>query len=689
MDTTGAVGGGGERSLATLFTVPGVHSGDRRHIPVHRPQVERAALLVREARLVERLAAWRAEDGHDPAKGGRPSDFTDAQVLTLLVLLALEGQSLHATLVRDLIQYRLTRGALEALGVNNNDPRWLPEQRARYARLWRAVHRVLDVMDPHPDEQRHKRYTYKEWAAVLAARDTDLEDARLERLHEFANALVWTTVEALPSEVRARWDGTIAVDGTHIPLVKRGMSGFGGDNRDARIEAERLERGRRNGKQPARQKQVPLAERFQDEGSKMANRKVSSAPYGGWYTRNHEYLDRPDGKPETKWALDAQLAFMGHPGPGGDFPNLVLGMNLDKPARQPRTSAMKALSNVLSHDLPRGYVVGDRDYFPKARPEDWNIPLRKAGYEIVGDLIRRQTGVQDGYEGAILVDSNWYCPGMPKEHKEATTQFHAAQKKLLEAVRARQQATRELEAARPGDDATPQERSRYRLAQAKLRRLQHTEEQLTEEFNRADATWRKLLEYRRRYLLRPREARRDNGSRSFKCPASGPGATVTCDLKPTSAGTTRGSRTAIRKKDLPSHPGKVCTNHSGLTIPVTAAAKHVQELVWQSEEWKDAFGYPRAMNEARNGWLKDVTGGSIAETRRRLMRGFAAQVLLLGLMIAAENIRAIEAFLRIPDQPRVPRKPRRSVRVRWNPEEDDYEWSEVGEANPNAPPLAA
>ncbi|GAA1380785.1 hypothetical protein [Luteococcus sanguinis] len=684
MTTTGA-SMGGEGNLSRLFDVPGVHSGDRRFVPVHAPQVERAALWVRASGVLEKLAQWRTEDGYDPTKGGRPSQFTDEHALVLLAVLALEGQELTAVRARDLVLTRLTDAGLEALNVNLNDHRWVKGERGVYLRLWRTVRRVLDVIDPHPDEQHHSRYTYREYATLLSKRDTDLEERRRQRLAEFTNALIWTTVEALPERLLKNWDGTIAVDGTHVPLVKKGITGFGPDNRQATIEAARVEHARKNRKKvPTGSDWKPLAERWQ-EGPR-SERKVSSEPYGGWYTRTHEEIDKPDGHRDTKWALDAQLAFMAHPGPDPQFPHLVLGMGLDKPARQPRQSAMTALANVMSHDLPRGYVVGDRDYYPHAQAEDWAIPLRSAGYKIVGDLRRDTHGVMGHFAGAELVDGNWYCPAMPILHKNATVDYHAAQGKVAKAITNRQRLTRAIKDLQPASGASEEKQAAYRGAQVNLRRAEREEAKAKEEFARVEARWKELLEYRQRFLLRPREAPRENGSQAFKCPASGSGATVSCPLKKEPPRTSKGTRTPIQKGNLPKHPGKVCTNSSGITIPVEESAKYAQALVWQSDEWKRAYAYPRSMNEARNGWLKNVQGGSIADHARRPMRGLAAQSLLLALMLGAENIRAIEVYLRDEDKPKKPRPPKVVTPVAtWDSEEDDYDWADA----PNAPPVAA
>ena len=542
-------------TISTLLDKEGVHSANRRHVSIHVLQVESAHVLVREARLVEMVDAWRAEDGYDPKEGGRPPAYTTEQILILFVLLALEGQDLHITLLRDVVMTRLTDNAREYLGIKPPSTKWLHQPAAVYQRLWRSTRHALEPIDPHPDEQRHRRYTKDEWKRILAERDPDFEAKRFARLREFNNAIIWSTVQALPSRLLSQWDGTIGVDGTHIPTVTKGTT--------------------------------------------SRSKRVSSEPNAGWYNRTHEDIVR-DGKPHIKveWAWDAALAVMANPGPGGYFPRLILGMSMDKPGVAPAQNAMTALNNVLKADLPRGYMVGDRAYYPGAKPETWQSLIREAGFMIVGDLMIQKTpqgikygvGVQDSFGGALLIDGTWMCPAIPKGLAEATMDFS-------------------------NGDITEDEKNTRR--------------------DRRDA-----------YHLRAKEAPRDNGSQCFKCPASGPGATVDCplkDLAPKAKDQPR--RPKIRQEDLPEHPGPICTNANSMTIPAKAGAKYKQSLPWESEEWNRAYHYPRNTIEGKNGYIKNSKGGSVASHDRRRLRGVAGQFFLTGIMIAAENIRAIEEFL--------------------------------------------
>lgn len=323
--------------VAGLFDAPSnLHTGNRRHIPVHVGQVQRAKALVQQAGLVEKLVLWRLDDGFNPSKGGRKASITDEQLLTLLMLLALESQPLHVTLLALMVKHRLTDKAAAELGLNPDTG----TQNEWYYRLWRAARKVLAPIDPHPETPRRERLSKKVFYRIRDSRDPKFVAARLKRMHEFSNALIWASVGAMPEHLRKRWDGTIAMDATPV-----------------------------------------LASRI---GSPKRSTRVSSEPDAGWYVREHDALGDDGGGDKMKWAWDATLVTMASPCEDDSFPKLLLGMSMDKPGFRPAENAMTAMDNLLSSDLPRGYAVGDRVYFPMTKPEKLQVPLRMAGYKLVG-----------------------------------------------------------------------------------------------------------------------------------------------------------------------------------------------------------------------------------------------------------------------------------------------------------------
>lgn len=63
-------------------------------------------------------------------------------------------------------------------------------------------------------------------------------------------------------------------------------------------------------------------------------------------------------------------------------------------------------------ELPRGRFLGDRLYLPGQKAENLQVPLRKAGYDLIGDYKKNELGLQTELaSGAVVVDGQLYCPG--------------------------------------------------------------------------------------------------------------------------------------------------------------------------------------------------------------------------------------------------------------------------------------
>lgn len=121
-------------------------------------------------------------------------------------------------------------------------------------------------------------------------------------------------MEAMPAELRERWDSTVTMDATPVLAWRIGTTARGS--------------------------------------------RVSSEPDAGWYVREHDPLGDDGGGDKMKWAWDATLTNMASPRDDDAFPKLLLGMSLDRPGFRPTDNAMRAMDNLLTSDLPRNYAVG-------------------------------------------------------------------------------------------------------------------------------------------------------------------------------------------------------------------------------------------------------------------------------------------------------------------------------------------
>jgi hypothetical protein len=346
---------------------------------VNDSTVTGALSIIDTSGIANRVAVWRAEDAKDRHPGGRSSAIDDRAILALLVLLALEGSPLFVTNIANIIEHRLSDNALSLLGVRQHaadGDNW-------YHRTWRAVHRLLSVIDPYP-APRWKKMSANKFKVIEALRDPDEVERREARLNELSNALVHATWKMVPRDIRRRWKGNICVDATPVKAFARGYS-----------------------------KRVP----------------VSSEHDAGWYVREGDHRDTGNmkGRVQAKflfgWEATIVVATTNDPKTEANFPLLATGMAFDKPGFNVAENAIEVIRSMQDDGMPVGLAVGDRAYWPNSMVEKLQLPMRALGYANVNDYQSDQLGVQAGHGGGIMVEGAWYCPSMPKPLVEATIDY--------------------------------------------------------------------------------------------------------------------------------------------------------------------------------------------------------------------------------------------------------------------------
>ncbi|KRC61185.1 hypothetical protein ASE14_09660 [Agromyces sp. Root81] len=331
---------------------------------------------------------------------------------------------------------------------------------------------------------------------------------------------------------------------------------------------------------------------------------TSSDPEAGLYYRSANVRadlldDLQHGRPGRRirttevsiWAYEASLVTQSPNDPTrpADFPMLTIGMAFHKPALAAAYEALRAIRSIRDRGHPAGWLAGDLLYMPNSIPEEFQLPLRGLGYEPIMDYRIDQLGLQENHAGAIMLDGAWHCPATP-ENLYNPVGDHRANPDIID------KATRDAR-----------------------------------------------LQQRRSFALRPKQAPDRDGFQPLKCPASGPGATVLCPLKKLRAGQTTNATTVVTNP--PEHPGPICTRHTSTTFPPEAGARWKQKLPYMLKEWNDRYSTGRNGVEGFNGFLKDPARESLAASGRRRLRGYAAQYLLTAVLVAAANMRKIEAFL--------------------------------------------
>lgn len=361
--------------------------------------VKRAWNIVERSGVVELVEQWRIEDGLVTNKGGRPRAVSIHAALALWLLRAIQREAQHFQDMGRVVAFGLTSRIWDLLGLteepfDDKDRRQRRKVRKLWAdRIWETMWVVRETMEPYPEVRLKERYTVGEWMDLVPGGALDVNDdeeraafrsARRARGVEFANRLIWASVELMDPGAFAEWDGTVAVDGTALQVSKRGN---------------------------------PSKKRLQNSAV-PEDALMASTPVAGWH---HKETGDHDGEnPEVKggtyaWGFEATLAAMTGPGfaERGGRPGLILGMGFHRPGVNPTARLWESLQNITERpELPRGYMLFDRLY-PTQKPEGMHIPLREEGYDLVFDYKDKERGLQTVLpSGAVVIDGGLYSPGI-------------------------------------------------------------------------------------------------------------------------------------------------------------------------------------------------------------------------------------------------------------------------------------
>ena len=573
-----------------------VASGDRpdsSHETLTLPQVSddlvrRAIEVIGRTGLLALIETWEREARKGP--GGRHRTLTLRALLVGLLVVARLGEPAHLKRVHKLLFYRVSPEIRAELGVPNPPaPRDWRRQLATYRNVRTRFHGLLALMDPS-DRPKNRRLTDDSFMALFEEKaaqrsDADREEA-YERLTLFINLLLEASFLMLPREYRKSWNGGVSVDATVIPAFAR----------------------------PER--------RAKERNKSWQDRKVlrrSTDPDCGYYSRSNDDRDddtEPQSPKKLIWGYEASLVVLAHVEAAGDPPLPVLAMAmppLHVPGREPGRNATRALKNLREErGHPAGYLSADNAY-SAAKSEDFQLPARALGYDLVLTYRIDQLGIQGESNGFLLVEGRWYCPAMPEPLIQATLDWRQG---LID-----------------------------------------------EEMHH------KRIEARRTFEAKPKGKSFDGGHQRYSCPASQGAPTAWCELKPKTDTRLENLNQELRKRirpteELKARPPKCCSQES-VTIPPAAGAKSFQSLPLGTDEHHVRFSGQRNAVEGFNGFLKDSAEEGVANPQRRRIRGQAAQSVLVAFQIVAANLRKIDSFLEkmaaLVDAPRASRRRRRAT----------------------------
>jgi hypothetical protein len=502
----------------------------RRAIP--NEEVARCLALVERSGVAEWLETEIEARYRRP---GRPRELSVVALLTALLLLATDDRALHLSAVTEVLFCRLSDEAKATLSVTG-DAQAQRSFLARYRQVRYLFHAVTSVLDPS-GLPKNQRLGVEEFARrCVELGDDEVRDAR-DRVESFTGAMLSASVAECERPSRLAY----GLDATPVPLFSRGPS-------------------KRSG-------------------------LCATDPDGGWYVREGDHREREDHKGRRRsrvaWALEATLLTTASREPGSlaAFPNLVVGLALDRPGVDPGGTARRVLAGARSRGFAPGPLGVDRAY-SGALSTVFHLPARAMGFELVIDYRVDQLGRQANSHGAVLVEGAWYCPAMPEVLVSATLDLRSG---VIDA-----------------------------------------------------ATYRQRIEARRAYALRRKSGPDADGYERFMCPAQGARPKVRCQLRPSSLAVL-----GARPVNPPASPSLLCSQHA-ITIAPDVAARHAQSFAYGSEEWARHYATLRNTIEGWNGFVKDPAHEALAQPARRRVRGIAAQSIFVTLLIVAANLRKID-----------------------------------------------
>lgn len=340
-------------------------------------QVAAALRVVDLADVVDTIAEWREHDTVGRGAGGRPAVISDRAALTIFMLLACAHRPLHVRQGALMLARQLDEEGLALLGITppvghtGGADDW-------YQRLWRAIHRILDVIDPYP-APRNRRLTAEEITELKNARDPAVQTIRRLRLDWVSNRLIEATWQLLPRRVRRAERTNVCIDATPVRAHARG-------------------------------------------------RKTSDAttePDAGWYVREGEHLDTGDPNKRHKygWEIHLAVACTNDPLKPATGPLMVTGVSFDRPGKRIAENAMTILTSMTDRGYPPGLIATDRAYWPNSQPDKLQLPARALGWNNINDYKETERGVKAGHAGGIQVEGAWYCPSMPQPLITATIDY--------------------------------------------------------------------------------------------------------------------------------------------------------------------------------------------------------------------------------------------------------------------------
>lgn len=533
--------------------------------PAPKAYLNNAIRIVERSGVLPQLKKW--DQGRRKSNAGAKPIIPLSAVLVLFLLNVQMGFGITYHQLARTLDLRCTREQFTLLGIRDapgDHDDW-------YQRIWSASARMLSLIDPYP-APRDRILNAEQYAQLLERQKTpeavEKSTRNLQRIDWVCNQLIVASVHMLPADIWARYKGNLVIDATRGRIA-----------------------GRPNPTNDAlyRTNPDPLSRRYRRE-------------------ENHDGHGAKTDEP----AYELETGVMGWNTPGANtqFPSLITAVSFHNPGEL-SGHAVKLIKLHQKLGFHRIIVIADRAYNGEAI-ENFHVPARKLGCELVVDYKVNELGAKGYYQDLIMLDGNWHVNWIPDNLIAATAELAKLSAELGKA-----KETIRIAAARKKPATKAQ------LAELEAAKSAIAEEPLTR------AVLRQRVANRASYRMVPKGLPDSDGFQRFSYP------TGVGDL--TKAGAASKGKSITIPMLIPEEESTARKRRK--TQPI----KFLQKLPYGTKEWHEAYGV-RSLVESSNNLIKLASAEDIGNPKKRSGRGYAFHYLAMTLASVSSNIRRIVTF---------------------------------------------
>jgi len=336
-----------------------------RHAPhTNLEHVKLYGRIVDESGCVDALERWA--DERRKSNAGRKPLMSFRTVLILFVMHLDSDSDQRCNNIAKTLFAQTTPETRAYLGL----PRLRLTKRQWYCRYWRALNRMLSLVEPW-DVPKNRAATAEEYQRALET----YSQVKRDRMDEIMNRLVQTTVRRLPDEIRATYKGNVAIDATLLQVV-----GEANPNR-ANTHLDRLNLDSMSGR----------------------------------YRRGGNHEGTGAKKDSAGWEVETIVTVPNAPGQPDSFPILTTALTMHQPGRTkhgPRVALEHHCREFGEHE--RGYLLADRLYSDGSKPERFQKHVMRMRFRTVFDYKIKKSGKNAAIDDVIFVGGRPYVKWMPE-----------------------------------------------------------------------------------------------------------------------------------------------------------------------------------------------------------------------------------------------------------------------------------